>query len=289
MGCTRTVRATVGARQEGSMESLGELAERELNQILAQYTAGEAEVVREYFARPHGRDEYLDILTRHMGRELFPVNGLAHAASLVPELERGVDRHRFLDTLAGIAAEFGHYTLVADVAEWLAGRPLTAAEARQYEVFAAPNPNLPREQQYNPRMPDANAMLDLLWRYRDDGPSEFADEVRRLTEGGGGAAFLEGGRLSGDEFRDRYAAAMRAIAAEELDHGPHRVPGFVAKYVRSEADLARAAAQLRELMAQHLRVRNEMFAYPLSPERLAAIDRGEIEPWPMDAAVSLSP
>jgi hypothetical protein len=270
------------------VETLAERAERELNQVLAQYTAGEAEVVRECFARPHTREEYLDILLRHMGRELFAVNGLAYLAELEPDLERGVDRHRFLDRLSGIAEEFGHYTLVADVADWLAGRPLTAEEARKYEVFAAPHPAVPREKQYNPRMPDANGMLDLLWRYRDGDPSEFSDEVRRLTEGGGGAAFLEGGRLSGDELRERYAAAMRAIAAEELDHGPHRVPGFVAKYVKSEDDLARACSQLRELMAQHLRVRNEMYAYPLSEERLAAIGRGEIEPWKMDAPVPAS-
>jgi hypothetical protein len=285
-GRQRVARAIWSAGEEDSMETLAERAQRELNQILAQYTAGEAEVVRECFARSHTREEYLDILRRHMGRELFAVNGLAHLASLVPDLERGVDRHRFADLLSGIAEEFGHYTLVADVAEWLAGRPLTAEEAREYEVFASPHPAVPREQQYNPRLPAANAMLDLLWRYRDEDPSEFSNEVRRLTEGGGGAAFLEGGRLSGDAFRERYAAAMRAIAAEELDHGPRRVPGFVAKYIKGEAELARATRQLRELMAQHLRVRNEMYGYPLSEERLAAIDRGEIEPWSMAAAVS---
>jgi hypothetical protein len=187
---------------------------------------------------------------------------------------------------SGIAEEFSHYTLVADVADWLAGRPLTAEEAREYEVFASPHPGVPREKQYNPRLPDANGMLDVLWRYRIDDPSEFTDQVRRLTEGGGGAAFLEGGRLSGDEFKERYAAAMRAIAEEELDHGPHRVPGFVAKYIKTEDDLERAIKQLRELMAQHLRVRNEMYRYPLSDERLAAIGRGEIEPWQMDAPVA---
>jgi hypothetical protein len=274
----------VAARQENIVESLAERAERQLNGILAQYTAGEAEVVREYFAREHTREEYLDILRRHMGRELFAVNGLAHLASLERDLERGVDRHQFLDRLSGIAEEFGHYTLVADLAEWLAGRPLTAREAREYEVFAAPYPAIPREQHFNPRLPEANAMLDLLFHYREAAASEFSAQVHRLTEGGGGAAFLEGSRLSGDEFRERYAAVMRAIAAEELDHGPRRVPGFVVKYIQSEDDLARAAGQLREEMAQHLRVRNEMFADPLSDERLAAIGRGEIEPWTMGVA-----
>ena len=35
-------------------------------------------------------------------------------------------------------------------------------------------------------------------------------------------------------------------------------------------------------------LRNELFAYPLPPERLAAIERGEIEPWSMAAAASAS-
>jgi hypothetical protein len=66
------------------------------------------------------------------------------------------------------------------------------------------------------------------------------------------------------------------------------VPRFVAQHVKREADRVLATRLLREAMAQHLRVRNELFAYPLPPERLAAIDRGEIEPWPMAAAVPTS-
>jgi hypothetical protein len=269
--------------------TLAERAERELSDVLGQYTAGEAEVVRTFFARPHPREEYLDVLRRQMGRELFPVNRLAGAARLVPELERSVERHRFVALLTHIAEEVRHYTLVADVAEWLAGRPLTAAEAREYEICgAASDDSLLREQQGNPRLPEANAMVELRWRLRTEHPTEFSDAVMQLTDGGGGAAFLEGSRLSGDEFRERYAAAMRAIAAEELEHGPRRVPRFVAQHVKSEADRVLATRLLREAMAQHLRVRNELFAYPLPPERLAAIDRGEIEPWPMAAAVPTS-
>src|SRR5438067_11524925 len=199
-----------------------------------------------------------------MGRELFPVNRLAGAARLVPELERSVDRHQFVALLAHIAEEVKHYTLVADVAEWLAGRPLTADEAREYEVCgAASDESLLRERQANPRLPEANAMLELRWRFRTEHPMEFSDAVMRLTEGGGGAAFLEGGRLSGDEFRERYAAAMRAIAAEELEHGPRRVPHFVTQYVKSEADRLLATRLLEEAMAPHLRLRNDLFAYPV--------------------------
>src|SRR5262249_27379717 len=97
-------------------------------------------------------------------------------------------------------------------------------------------------------------------------------------------AFLEAGRLSGDEFRERFAAAMRAIADDELDHGPRRVPGFVAKYVNSEADLAQATDQLREVMTQHLRVRNEIYRYPLSAGRRAERAAGQTAPWAREAS-----
>ncbi|HEY7060003.1 MAG TPA: hypothetical protein VII06_00880 [Chloroflexota bacterium] len=270
------------------MTELADRAERELNAILAQYTAGEAEVVRAYFERPHTPDEYADMLRRQMGREIFCVAWLEGTARMAAEVERSTERHHFAALLKQIAEEVKHYVLLADVAEWVLGRPLGGEEARAYEVYAAPNPSLPRERHHNPRLPEANAMIDLLWRFRIENPSEFSDEVMHLSEGGGGAAFLEASRLTGDEFRERFAAAMRAIAEDELEHGPLRVRGFVAHYVHGEADLALATRLLREVMAQHLRVRNEIYGYPLSPERLAAIDRGAIEPWQMPAPVAAS-
>ena len=60
----------------GQTESLAERAERELNDVLARYAAGEAEVVRTYFAREHTRDEHADMLRRQMGREIFCVEWL---------------------------------------------------------------------------------------------------------------------------------------------------------------------------------------------------------------------
>src|SRR5207302_1178706 len=43
---------------EEQMESLAERAERELNDILARFAAGEAEVVRIFFQREHTAAEY---------------------------------------------------------------------------------------------------------------------------------------------------------------------------------------------------------------------------------------
>ena len=65
--------------------------------------------------------------------------------------------------------------------------------------------------------------------------------------------------------------------------------GFARNWVRDEADLAQAKRLLREFMAQHLRVRNEIYGNPLSPERLAAIERGEIEPWALPVPAEARP
>jgi len=268
------------------METLAERAERELNAILARYSAGEAEVVRTYFAQPRSTEEHVTVLRRQMGREISVIDWLERTVRMGAELEETVERHAFAAYLDQIADEVKHYAALADLAEWVLGRKLAVAEAREYFVHAFYDPEIPAERQYNPRLPEANRMLELVRRMKTEYPADFSHAVLLLTEGGGGAAFLEAGRLSGDEFRERFAAAMRAIADDELDHGPRRVPGFVAKYVSSEADLALATRQLRDVMAQHLRVRNEIYGYPLSAERLAAIDEGHIEPWAMSASTA---
>jgi hypothetical protein len=173
--------------------------------------------------------------------------------------------------------------VLADLAEWLLGRKLTAEEALEYRVYAHYDPDRPIEQQRNPRLPEANAMIEVVRRRRGEHPPDLVHEVLRLTEGGGGGAFMEATRHTGDEFRDRFARAMGRVVEDELGHGPLRVRNFVRGYIHGDDDLALAARLLREFMAQHLRARNEIYGYPLSAERMAAIDRGEIEPWPMPA------
>lgn len=51
--------------------TLAERAAKELAAILAQFAAGEAEVVRAYFGQPHSSEENLDVLLRQMGREIW--------------------------------------------------------------------------------------------------------------------------------------------------------------------------------------------------------------------------
>ena len=95
------------------------------------------------------------MLRRQMGREIFCVEWLERARRMARELERSVDRHVLVGMLEQIADEVSHYAVLADLAEWLLGRKLTAEEAREYQVYGQVDPELPLEAHYNPRLPEA--------------------------------------------------------------------------------------------------------------------------------------
>jgi hypothetical protein len=255
------------------MSDLGKRAAVELRAIVERYATGEAEVVRAYFAEPHTMDENVDVLLRQMGREIQTANWLNRAQRMLEELEVTADRHAFAELLEQIAEETEHYVLLADLAEWAAERKLSRDELRRYEVYARWDPMAPVDKLSNSHLPEANRMLDIGHALIDELGYELGNEIGRLSEGGGGGAFIECARLEGDEFRERLAEAMRRIVKDEMHHGPERIDGFARTWIRSEGDLATATRWLRDFMAQHLRVRNEIWRYPLSAERMQAIDR----------------
>ena len=265
---------------------LEQRAAEALRGIVNQYAAGEAEVVRAYFATPHSAEENVDVLLRQMGRELQTASWLHSAIRMLDDLEVSVDRHEFAELLEQIAEETEHYVILADLAEWAAGRKLGRDELRQYEVYARWEPHAPPEKRANPRLPEGNKMLQIAHELVQALGQERGTQLVRVSEGGGGGAFVECARLGGDPFRDRLGVAMRRILQDEIHHGPERVDIYARDWVRSDEDLDTATRWLRRFMSQHLRVRNEIWRYPLSPERLDAIDRGDTAPF--DPAIDLS-
>ena len=260
------------------MESLAERAESRLLAVMGRYAAGEAEVVHAYFAQEHSPEENFDVLLRQMGRELQTSQWLHRALLMNEQLEDTVDRHRFVDFLEQIADEVKHYALLADLAEWVAGHRLTRAEATRYQVYAVYDPALPEEHLRHPELPEATRMVQFIREAHAQHGAEFAHAVLRLSEGGGGGAFVAASEVWGDEFRDRLAAAMKAIVKDEMGHGPGRVRAFARDWVTDEPTLERAETLLAAYMLQHLRLRNEIWRNPLSDDRIAAIERGEIAP-----------
>jgi hypothetical protein len=266
------------------MSELSERAAAELRSIVEQYAGGEALVVCAYFAQAHPMEEHVDVLLRQMGREIQTANWLRTALGMLENLEISVDRHAFAEFLEQIAEETEHYVILADLAEWAAGRKLGPEDLRRYEVYARWIPDAPPEKLSHRELPEATRMVEISHDLVNELGWDHGRELARLSEGGGGGAFIECTRLSGDPFRDRLAAAMQRIFDDEVHHGPERVNGFAETWVRDEADLTTATRWLRRFMAQHLRVRNEIWHNPLSLSELEAIDRGDIVP--MAAAAS---
>lgn len=260
------------------MTELQERARRRLKAIVEQYAAGEAEVVRAYFSQPRTNEEHLEMLLKQMGREIQVRKWMGQAGEMARELERTTDRHSYQELLRQVSDEVQHYVLLADLAEWLAGGPLPADRLLAYEVVARYRPDRPEEEMYNPRLPAANHNLDVGRQLITALEPERGSELMHLAEGGGGGAFVECSRVTGDEFRDRLGATMRSIVRDELRHGPDRIDAYVDRWIQTEEQLETDAFWLKAFMAGHLRVRNEIWGHPLPEERLAAIDRGEVAP-----------
>src|SRR5439155_24883889 len=220
-----------GPIEEGRMPEVHERAAAALKAIVAQYSAGEAEVVRTYFEQPQTDEEHLDVLLRQMGREIQTANWLHNALRLLEELDASVDRHDFAAFLEHIAEETEHYVILADLAEWLAGRKLPAEEPHRYVVYARWNPDAPADLLRHDLLPEATRMVEVNKALVDELGYERGTPVMRLSEGGGGGAYAECMRLSGDPFRDRLGAAMRRILQDEIHHGPERIDSFAQEWV----------------------------------------------------------
>ncbi len=252
---------------------LQQRAEGALRDVLGRYTAGEAAVVRAFFSQPRTDAEYLEAVLRQIGREVQVVHQLPQIAAMGEQFERSIGRWELYHRLEQTAEEVKHHALLADIAEWLAGRKLTAEELRKYEVNAAWDESVDDCYLHNPHLPEAGRMVDVTRELSTALPPAIWKGVVRVSEGGGGAAFVEASHLEGDEFRRRFAAAMGSIADDEMGHGPEQVAGFAREHIHTEDELRLAVDGLTKVMAQHLRVRNEIYGNPLSEEQLAAYER----------------
>ena len=252
---------------------LQQRAEAALRDVLERYTAGEAAVVRSFFSQPRTNAEYLEAVLRQIGREVQVVHQLPQIAALGEQLERTVGRWELYHRLEQTAEEVKHHALLADIAEWLAGRRLAAEELRKYEVNAFWDETVDDYYLHNPHLPEAGRMVDVTRELSATLPPAIWKGVVKVSEGGGGAAFVEASHLDGDEFQRRLAAAMAIIAEDEMGHGPEQVAEFVRTQIQSEEALGLAINGLTKIMVQHLRVRNEIYGNPLNDGQLAAYDR----------------
>jgi hypothetical protein len=246
---------------------------KRLVDLAAPYWAGEAEVVWTYFQSPNRTtDTDLGWLRRQCFKEIWgsgvgdKKKGLfkgpvAYLSEVFDKIDQDVDRHAVLDVIDDLRTEFSHYCLFADIYDFLSGEKINP---QTLEGWAAD---------------DELACMRYAYREQRGRLGYFAV---RFTEGGYCSMYSAGMRLAGSgDLSDRIAQACEHVYNDEIGHMRSGYAGL-ARQQLSSAEWEEIADMVRKILLQRLHMRNEQFSYPLSLERIQAIQAGDITPMEFD-------
>jgi hypothetical protein len=237
----------------------------ELEAVSGNFWAGEAEVVRTYFARHRTHERDRAWLRHQAWKEIKQIPVIANAViEATPRVGKEISFDEYLEITKKCWEEAKHYVWVAECLEELEGKPLGPAAA--LDALGGP---LPEQVQIR----KVREEIEKKSRH----PAVIA-AVSTWPEGGGsGVTFKELSKVQGGKLEAKIAAAAARICAEEADHGREGAEAVIRGVRKCGLD-----AQTREIMLegatrlcrQRLRMRNEMFGFPLTEERLSEIEAG---------------
>jgi hypothetical protein len=242
----------------------------ELVEVASPYWAGEYEVVRTFFSRPRTKEEHIRWLRAQAWKEFWgtldgsagsiPWRSLQRLTELYANRADPKARHEFLHVAQEMYEEFHHYLVLNDILEELEGRPVPPEELAS--------------------LPEDQKLTQLRARIaRDEG--ELGAFVNKFSEGGGSSMYRAGMLISGGELEQKIAAAFSVIFSDEIDHMQKGAEGL-RRVVKTPEEWDKVKWLTREVARQRVRMRNDMFGWPLSEERLREIDEGKIEPFHRD-------
>jgi len=216
--------------------------EQALVDVAWPYWECEGEIAKRYYADATDEDHAF-YLKAQLWKELHPVDGffnglhreLNELVDRFPEVDKTMDRHEYHFLLTQLTEEFNHYVMLADIFEHVMGRPITAEDTVQ--------------------LPEEKKLGDVRRGYVDD---ELTRAAVGFTEGGGARLFREGAKLSGSPVNDMTAKAMEIIYDDEKDHYAEQAKICV-DLIKTDDDLARMKDAIRDISAQRVAMRAEMF------------------------------
>jgi len=225
---------------------------RELVATALPYWEAEAAIARQFFKRKPPREDHIFWLKAQLWKELHPVDGyftglqkeLSLLVAMFPDIDKTIGRHQYHHLLEQMTQEFNHYSLMADVLEYLLGRPISAEDTFQ--------------------LPEERKLGDIRRAYANSGSAVDKAAVL-VTEGGGARMFREGRKLKGGKLERMIAQAMDVVYRDERNHYKEAARD-AAEAVKNRQDLARMKKAIREISLQRVFMRNEMFREPLTAE-----------------------
>jgi len=218
--------------------------EQDLIDVAWPYWECEAEIAKHFFAKATDED-HIFYLRAQLWKELHPVDGffnglhkeLSKVVDMYPKVDRGIDRHDYHFLLLQLVQEFNHYVLLADIFEYLMGRPISPDDTNQ--------------------LPEEKNLGDLRRSYvEQDDP--LLNAAVGFTEGGGARLFREGKELSGSTVNEMTAKAMQTIYDDEQDHYMEQAKEAIS-HIRSDEDLQRMKDAIENISEQRVWMRAEMF------------------------------
>ena len=244
-------------------------ASQNLSELAARYWAGEAEIVSAFFSQPRSREEHIRWLRLQCNKEMYGSGLLSNPEGIIfglverlreslPLLDTQVDRSEFRRTAQVLFEEFSHYCLFADILEEVTGSKLSPQDLAGYQLS------------------EDRKLQEVRQHYRQT-EGALGECAIAFTEGGRSAIFYVGMQLQGDPLLDKVAAACTRVFQDELDHQEHGARGLE-QVARTEEDWEKVRRMVEDICQQRLRMRNEMFDFPVPAARLQEIAEGKIEP-----------
>lgn len=246
---------------------------KSLVDVAAPLWAGEMEVARTYFHSPRRTSETDAVWLRRQCYKEFWGSGVGDRDGLYlgpvkrlhevfTHIDRDVDRHEVLSTIEDLHTEFAHYCLLADIHDAISTEKLNPHDLVGWDADI--------------ELTSARFEYRLLY-------GQVGYFASRFTEGGNNSIFVEGAKLGGSPLNDLIASAFRQIIADEAGHTRTGLEGLV-KLAPSAVDWETVFEMVRHISVLRVRMRNEQFGFPLTADRVRAIENGDIEPMPFDAS-----
>lgn len=232
---------------------------RRIEATFQQYWGGHYEVVKTFFGEPRPREQLIAWLELQLYKEIHVVPVKAREIlEMYERLDVEVERAEFEAECYELADEVQHYRLLADVLELLTGERRPALDYKA--------------------TPEQLELEAVRRKYAASG--SFVRSVGGFAPGGGTAFAAAGCMIDGGPVQRELAVAFEVIYRQELQHyNKNRFVFDRLARTAAPSELDEGLRYARELARQHFLLRNASFGYPLSGQRIAEIEGGQVTPY----------
>ena len=236
----------------------------ELEELVAKFRAGEAEVAARFFETKRPIEQHLGWLRFQVAREARNLEEIAdhQRCDLVNRVDDSVVREDFVDQLTEDYQEVRHYAMLAYIYEGLSGEKVNWRELRE-KAKGAPWYHLSRREHGR-------------WAELRESGSKLELAAALFTRGGGGAVFFGLIALKGGDYEFLLSEASKIVLKDELEHGASEGRDELYKLIQNREDIKISKKIIVELSQIRLHMRNEQFSGVLPERRIDEISEGSI-------------